>query len=343
MLHTREEIRKMIDDKKGVKNTPTTNSTSSNTDNATKSYNGFPNERLEIAREAMNFLPNYPRIRAIVVRPHDKIPSEYAWQSVNNYPVSSKRVYAHLLNGGNWGLMHPSGMSVGIDRDSPRIGEAVKSLGDTLGWNTGTPGHYCDIFLIKDLPVGNIPLVDGAYIRGKGGQNLAPGSIHPNGHVYGSTYLHLVPPLLVSKAELLKAFEPVIIGKEKLGKNETKPEYKAPLKPDSLAMKDLVDVSGFKQSGNKFQGPHPIHGSSTGTNFVVDFESNEWVCFRHGTGGGPLQWIAVSTGVISCQESTPGKIKGDLFWKVIAAAHNQYRLSYNQLAKSLGGDQYGKR
>ena len=141
-----------------------------------------------------------------------------------------------------------------------------------------------------------------------------------------------------SESELLEKFAPVINGKEKLGKNGSKAEYKKPINPESLEMKDLVDLSNFKQNGQKFQGPHPIHGSSTGSNFLVDLDLNSWHCFRHGTGGGPLQWIAVSTGVIGCEESIPGKIQGELFWKVIAAAHNNFGLSYEKLVEALGGE-----
>ena len=341
-LQTREGKKHMIDNKKGCKNTPTINSTSSNMDRTTKLNNSSHKERLEIAREAMSFLQDYPRIRAILVKTHDKIPFEHAWQSIHNYPITSTYVLNHLIRGGNYGLMHPGGMSCAIDGDTPEIRAAALSLGDTTEWNTGKPGHYCEVFLIRDEPIGNIPLVEGAYIRGKGGQNLAPGSIHPNGNIYGGTYLHLVAPVMVTKSELLKAFKPYIIGKEKLSKNESESEYKNPINPNSLTMKDLVDFSDFKQNGQKYQGPHPVHGSSTGSNFVVDVESNQWHCFRHGTGGGPLQWIAVATGVISCDESSPGKIKGDIFWSVIAAAHNQYGLSYDRLAEALGGDQHSK-
>ena len=325
----------MVDKKKGVESTKTINSSNSNMNHTIKNIKFSTNGRIEIARETINFLTVYPRIRAILVSPHDKIPFEHAWQSSRNYPVSSEKVYNYLLKGGNWGLMHPAGMSIGIDEDNEKIRNVALSLGDTTRFNTGTPGHFCDLFLIKDEPVGNIPLIEGAYIRGKGGQNLGPGSIHPNGNIYGSIYLHLVPPVVVTKSELLEVFKPYIKGKEKLSKNDSKPEYKQPLNSDSLTLKDLINVSGFKQSGSKFQGPHPIHGSTTGNNFVVDFELNEWHCFRHGTGGGPLQWIAVSTGVIGCEESVPGKIKGYLFWQVIAAAHNRYGLSYEKLAKAL--------
>ncbi|MGE9810277.1 bifunctional DNA primase/polymerase [Ferroplasma acidiphilum] len=317
------------------------NSSYSTRNNTTKNIN-FSADRIGIAAKFIDFMPNYPRVRAIKVKPKSKEPLELNWQKINNYSVKSTHVLNHLMNGGNWGLVHPSGMSCAIDGDIPEIRAAALSLGNTLEWNTGTPGHYCELFLIKDEPVGNIPLKDGAYIRGKGGQNLGPGSIHPNGNIYGDIYLHLVPPLEVTKAELLDSLNPFIEGKEKIAKNYSKPDYQNQLNPNFLTMKDLVDVTGFKQNGSKFQGPHPIHGSTTGTNFVVDLTSNQWICFRHDTGGGPLQWIAVSTGVIACEESTPGKVKGDIFWRTIAAAHDTYSLSYKQLVAALGGKENGK-
>lgn len=341
-LQSREGKKHMMDNKKGVKNTEKKECSYSNLNNGTKHIKVFENERIEIARKAIAVLQDFPRIRGIKVKPHDKIPSEHAWQNIRNYPITSTHIINHLIRGGNWGLMHPAGMSCAIDGDTPEIRAAALSLGDTLEWNTGKPGHYCEVFLIRDALIGNIPLIDGAYIRGKGGQNLGPGSVHPNGNIYGATYLHLVPPVMVTKSELLKAFEPYIIGNEKLSKSNSRKECLHPLNPDSLTMKDLIDVSGFKQNGSKYQGPHPVHGSSTGSNFVVDIDLNEWHCFRHGTGGGPLQWIGVATGVISCNESVPGKIKGELFWRIIAAAHNQYKLGYDRLAEALGGDHYGK-
>lgn len=294
-------------------------------------------KRIEIAKTTLVFLnEKAPRIRGILIKAHEKVPAELNWSTRNNYSLESPRILCHLENGGNWGHTHPSGMSCEIDGDTPEIRKAAHSLGDTMEWNTGTPGHYCEVFLIKDAPVGNIPMVNGAYIRGKGGQNVAPGSIHPKGRIYGGEFLHLVPPLEVTKAELLEAFGPFIIGAEKLDKSPKAP-YRAPQNPESLQLKDLIDLSGLKQHGSTYQGCHPIHGSETGQNFVVNLDQNVWHCFRHGTGGGPLQWVAVATGVISCEESLPGKVRGDLYWEVIAAAHNEYNLSYEALVKALGG------
>jgi len=174
-------------------------------------------EGIEIAKKALAYLHEHaPRTRAILIRAREKVPSERDWTTKNNYPVNSEMVLRHVANGGNWGLTHPSGMSCAIDGDTPAIRAAALSLGDTMEWNTGTPGHYCEVFRIKDAPIENIPLMDGAYIRGKGGQNVGPGSIHPNGRIYGAELLHLVPPVMVTKAELLEVFRPFIVGNEKL-------------------------------------------------------------------------------------------------------------------------------
>ena len=296
-------------------------------------------DRMDISKRIISFLNNQaPRIRAILIRPCEKIPLEQDWSTRNNYSLEDPRILRHIQNGGNWGPIHPSGMSCGVDEDTAEIRRAARSLGDTLGWNTGTPGHYCEIFIIKDAPIGNIPMVDGAYIRGRGGQNLGPGSIHPNGQIYGAKELHMVPPLKVTRAELLDAFAPFIIGTEKLDKT-SKATYKAPQNPESMKVKDLIDLSVLRQHGSTYQGSHPIHGSETGKNFVVDIDKNLWHCFRHGTGGGALQWIAVSTGVISCSESLPGAIKGDLFWEVIAKAHDSYGLPFEKAAEMVRREQ----
>lgn len=297
--------------------------------------------RLGIAKKFIDFMSDYPRRRAILIKPHEKIPAEPEWQKKNNYKINDNKVLNYIKAGGNHANIDPSGMSVDIDEDTEEIRNAVLSLGDTTEWNTGTPGHYCAFLLLKDKPIGNIPLRDGGYIRGRGGQNLSPGSTHPNGKTYGGAYLHLVPPLSVTKLELLEKLKPFIVGNENLFKNKLT-EYRKPINPDSLAMRDLVNVSGFKQSGTKYRGSHPLHGSTTGTNFVIDFQENTWHCFRHGSGGGPIQWIAVSAGIIHCAESVPGKIRGELFWRVIAEAHNTYGLSYPELAGIFWGDHHSK-
>jgi len=58
----------------------------------------------------------------------------------------------------------------------------------------------------------------------------------------------------------------------------------------------------FRMVGKEFRGTHPIHGSTTGNNFAINFEKNVWYCFRHGHGGGINSFIGMMEKIISCEE-----------------------------------------
>lgn len=56
------------------------------------------------------------------------------------------------------------------------------------------------------------------------------------------------------------------------------------------------------------QGVNPWHGSENGKNFTVNIVKNAWYCFHNGdeSGGGPIEAIAVSEGLIDCSEAIGG-------------------------------------
>ncbi len=56
----------------------------------------------------------------------------------------------------------------------------------------------------------------------------------------------------------------------------------------------------------QIEGTHPVHGSTTGTNLAIDPTKNVWYCRRCGSGGGPLEALAVAEGIIACHEAEPG-------------------------------------
>lgn len=85
---------------------------------------------------------------------------------------------------------------------------------------------------------------------------------------------------------------------------------------------DLIDTTSFKKNGNKLQGSHPIHGSTTGSNFCMDTTRDIWFCFRHANGGGILQYIAMKEGLIGCGDMQD--LKGNLFKEVIKLAEEKY-------------------
>ena len=64
-----------------------------------------------------------------------------------------------------------------------------------------------------------------------------------------------------------------------------------------------------ERAGAEIRGSHPLHGSKSGKNFAVNTSKNCWHCFRHKSGGGPLEWIAVMKGIISCSEARPGCLR----------------------------------
>jgi len=71
-----------------------------------------------------------------------------------------------------------------------------------------------------------------------------------------------------------------------------------------LRLEDLIDLSEFTKVGHDLRGPHPVHGSTTGTNFSVDLDNQIWHCFRCGSGGDVFSLIAVQEGLVDCSEAS---------------------------------------
>ncbi|HNT73250.1 MAG TPA: hypothetical protein PKK92_09360, partial [Methanothrix sp.] len=84
-----------------------------------------------------------------------------------------------------------------------------------------------------------------------------------------------------------------------------------------VSILDVIDVSGFKESGGQLFGPHPVHGSETGHNLVVNPSKNSWWCGRCETGGGPALWLAVEGEILRCEEARGGALRGERFLRVL--------------------------
>ena len=136
----------------------------------------------------------------------------------------------------------------------------------------------------------------------------------------------------VSEEVLLGALGPAIPIKKGVTCNKEKNEtalrkgHQSTSEVDPFAnvsILDVIDTSGFIESGDQLFGPHPIHGSDTGHNLVVKPATDEWWCGRHSTGGGPAIWLAVEEGIIDCSEAVPGALKGEKFVRVLEAAERR--------------------
>lgn len=194
----------------------------------------------------------------------------------------------------------------------------------------GLHGAFIAPYAVK-RSTGNVSL-PGLDICGQGGYVIRSPSVRAKGayHVFDA-------PIAAAPDWLLD-----IIEKPDKAEPEERREYDRP-DVSGLNLADMINLSKFKKSGSRYIGPHPVHGSFSGSNFTVDVSRNIWHCFRkgHDSGGGPLQWIAVAEGIISCQDSKPGAIRGMTFWATIAAAHDRYGLSFSRAKEILqrGGQQ----
>lgn len=121
-------------------------------------------------------------------------------------------------------------------------------------------------------------------------------------------------------AALSEFFKQVTIDpvKEILQDSESKldPKLSFPIE------KIIPNLQGMTTRGNVLVGPHPKHGSETGSNFTADTQKNIWHCFRdgHKSGGGSLELLAVMEGIINCEDCHSGALRGAKFWKAVEKA-----------------------
>lgn len=90
-------------------------------------------------------------------------------------------------------------------------------------------------------------------------------------------------------------------------------EIAIPLPLPDGSLKDNRETTG------ELAGDNPFHGSTNHTgNFAVNIKKNIWHCFSCNSGGGPLQLLAVSMGILDCSEAKPGCLTGDDYKTVLA-------------------------
>ena len=274
-----------------------------------------------------------PRFRVIKLLSRRKEPFEKGWTVDHHYPYDSPAVNDWVKNGGNYGLFCPHGDCCFIDADTKDIQEALDSKLPTFYYSTGREGHKQYVYMISDPPIKNIPLKDGAYIKGQNGYAVGPGSTHPNGTVYGMVSSNF-PIRITTKTELLEILKPFMIRDKEKKETQT-----STIRKDVawLSLAELIDLSQFRHSGTQYQGPHPIHGSETGLNLSVDLDKNVWHCFRHDSGGSVLEWIAVLERIVDCADAVPGILRKEKFWEVLEIAHTKYGLSKETAAKMIKG------
>jgi hypothetical protein len=90
--------------------------------------------------------------------------------------------------------------------------------------------------------------------------------------------------------------------------------------PNLLIVAEHYGVTLSSKSATELAGAHPVHGSSTSTNFNINVAKGVWHCWRHGTGGDALLLIAVCEGLLDCTAARSGTLTGDIFRRVLHMA-----------------------
>ena len=68
-------------------------------------------------------------------------------------------------------------------------------------------------------------------------------------------------------------------------------------KMSNIRLSDVIPFTGVRI-------PHPVHGSTTGSNLSLNLKDDTWYCHRCSSGGGVLELIAVVEGIIDCRDAS---------------------------------------
>jgi hypothetical protein len=94
---------------------------------------------------------------------------------------------------------------------------------------------------------------------------------------------------------------------------------------DLVTLAEHYGMDLTPKSATENHGSHPVHGSDTGTNVSINAEKQVWHCFRHDTGGGPLDFLAVCAGLLPCEQAKPGGLRGMAYVQAVALANDHWQ------------------
>ena len=107
----------------------------------------------------------------------------------------------------------------------------------------------------------------------------------------------------------------------------TRPVGTAPIATGTLDLVRLAEHYGMAladRADGELCGAHPVHGSDTGTNVALNPATQEWHCFRYGTGGAALDFLAVCAGFLPCVEAKPGGLRGMAYVQTVTLANEEW-------------------
>jgi hypothetical protein len=113
------------------------------------------------------------------------------------------------------------------------------------------------------------------------------------------------------------------------------PELSKETEPDRQNLKDFdtdhatddADVSVFDVLSRAYdtdnRHEHPVHGSTTGTNFMVDEDGETWRCWRHSCTGNALHLVGMEEGLIDCGDWQGTGLDSETWAEIFDAARDR--------------------
>ena len=148
--------------------------------------------------------------------------------------------------------------------------------------------------------------------------NVGPGSIHPSGRPY--QVINDVPLAILDWEILKQALSRLTVkvaGVQRDLSFDTDKQQPSTMDEYGFTVLDFLSPLAPRVRGDEIEGTHPIHGSSTGNNLTVKTDGSVWWCRRCGSGGGWIDALAVSEGIIDCSEAHPDRTYSKEEWKKI--------------------------
>jgi putative DNA primase/helicase len=163
---------------------------------------------------------------------------------------------------------------------------------------------------------------------------VGPGSVFES---YGEYKLvDDIPIATISEEQLFAAIDEFVVPKKDPFVSDVEGDHDANLEFPILDI--IPNIDALTRNGNELFGPHPLHGSTTGSNFHVNLEKNVWHCFRagHDSGGGPLELLAVLNKIIKCEDCHKGALRAQKFKETVTLAKEKGLITIAPLEHDRG-------
>jgi len=145
------------------------------------------------------------KFRFVLLKKKSKIPFEKEWQSKNNYAFTDLKLWKHLKQNGNYGVVGGYGNLRILDIDNPKLIDKFDAM-QTFTVKTGGGGRH--LYFISDYQTNHVLRSGEGELRANNYQVVGTNCIHPNGNKY--EIIKDLPIMRIEGKDLRRLLEPYI-------------------------------------------------------------------------------------------------------------------------------------